>query len=395
MKELIIKNENKILLIVLDGLGGLPVNGKTELEKARTPNLDELTSKSELGLIIPVDYGITPGSGPGHLALFGYDPLEVKIGRGVLEALGLGLKLDENTLAIRGNFATFKDGKIVSRRAGRIGTEENKRLCEKLRKVIKTIQDYDIEFHSGVEHRFVILIRGENLSEEIKETDPQKDGFPPSLPEPLSPKGEKTSQILKILIEKGAEVLKDEEEANYFLLRGYSKVPKIENFCEKYQLKSLAIATYPMYKGIASLIGMNVIKSSIQSWEEEIEELKRNYNNFDFFYLHFKEIDIAGEDGNFERKVLLIEKFDSLVPEILKLNFSVIAITSDHSTPALLKSHSWHPSPFLLYSPYSRNSEKVKFCEKNCQKGSLGIFKATKVLPLLLAYSLRLKKFGA
>ncbi len=395
MKELIIKNENKILLIVLDGLGGLPINGKTELDKANTPNLDELTRKSELGLVISVDYGITPGSGPGHLALFGYDPLEIKIGRGVLEALGLGLKLNENTLAIRGNFATLKNGKIVSRRAGRINSEENKRLCEKLQKEIKFIKDCEIEFHPGIEHRFVILIKGENLLEEIKETDPQKDGLPPFLPASLSEESKKTSEILKILIEKGAEILKDEEKANYFLLRGYSKVPQIENFCERYQLKSLAIATYPMYKGIASLVGMDVIKSSISSWEEEIEELKRNYENYDFFYLHFKEIDTAGEDGDFERKVSLIEKFDSLLPQILKLNFSVIAITSDHSTPALIKGHSWHPSPFLLYSSFSRNNEKVKFCEKSCQKGSLGIFKATKVLPLLLAYSLRLKKFGA
>ncbi|MCS7250162.1 MAG: 2,3-bisphosphoglycerate-independent phosphoglycerate mutase [candidate division WOR-3 bacterium] len=395
MKELIVKNENKILLIVLDGLGGLPINGKTELETAKTPNLDELTRKSELGLTISVDYGITPGSGPGHLAIFGYDPLEIKIGRGVLEALGLGLRLEENTLAIRGNFATFKDGKIISRRAGRISSEENRRLCEKLRREIKYIKDYEIEFHSGIEHRFVVLIKGKDLSEEIKETDPQKDGLPPYLPEPLSEEGKKTSEILKILIERGREVLKEEKEANYFLLRGYSKVPKVENFCEKYQLKSLAIATYPMYKGIASLIGMDVVKSSLNSWEEEIEELKRNYQSYDFFYLHFKEIDTAGEDGDFEKKVLLIEKFDSLLPEILKLNFSVIAITSDHSTPALLKSHSWHPSPFLLYSPFSRNNEKVKFCEKNCQKGSLGVFKAQKILPLLLAYSLRLKKFGA
>lgn len=395
MKELIIKNNNKILLIVLDGLGGLPINGKTELETAKTPNLDELASKSELGLTISVDYGITPGSGPGHLAIFGYDPLEIRIGRGVLEALGLGLKLDENTLAIRGNFATYKDGKIVSRRAGRIDSEENKRLCKKLKEEIKFVKDCEIEFHSGIEHRFVILIKGEDLSEEIKETDPQKDGLPPYLPEPLSEKGKKTSEILKILLEKGKGVLKDEKEANYFLLRGYSKMPKVENFCEKYQLKSLAIATYPMYKGIASLIGMDVVNSSINSWEEEIGELKRNYNNYDFFYLHFKEIDTAGEDGNFEKKVLLIEKFDSLLLEILKLNFSVIAIASDHSTPALLKSHSWHPSPFLLYSQFSRNNEKVKFCEKNCQKGSLGVFKATKIPLLLLAYSLRLKKFGA
>jgi len=395
MKELINKNENKILLVVLDGLGGLPVNGKTELETANTPNLDELAGKSELGLTIAVDYGITPGSGPGHLALFGYNPLKVIIGRGVLEALGLGLTLDEDTLAIRGNFATYRDGKIISRRAGRISSEENKRLCAKLNNAIKTIHDCQIEFYPGIEHRFVILIRGEDLQEEIMETDPQKDGLPPYLPEALSLKSKKTSEILKILIEKGAEVLEDEEEANYFLLRGYSKLPKVENFCEKYQLKSLAIAAYPMYKGIASLIGMETVNRSFNSWQEEIAELKNNYQNYEFFYLHFKEIDTAGEDGNFEKKVFLIEKFDSLLPEILKLNFSVIAIASDHSTPALLKSHSWHPSPFLLYSKFSRSCGKIKFCEKSCQKGSLGIFKAKKVMNLLLAYSQRLKKYGA
>jgi 2,3-bisphosphoglycerate-independent phosphoglycerate mutase len=395
MKELITKNENKILLVVLDGLGGLAVNGKTELETANTPNLDELASKSELGLTIAVDYGITPGSGPGHLALFGYDPLKVIIGRGVLEALGLGLTLDEKTLAIRGNFATYRDGKIISRRAGRISSEENKRLCAKLSRAIKTIKDWQIEFYPGIEHRFVILIKGKDLQEEIMETDPQKDGLPPYPPEALTSKSKKTSEILKILIKKGAEVLEDEKEANYFLLRGYSKLPKIENFCEKYQLKSLAIAAYPMYKGIASLVGMEVANRSFNSWEEEIAELKKNYQNYDFFYLHFKEIDTAGEDGNFEKKVFLIEKFDSLLPEILALNFSVIAIASDHSTPALLKGHSWHPSPFLLYSKFSRPNGKIKFGEKSCQKGSLGIFKAKKVMNLLLAHSQRLKKYGA
>lgn len=395
MKELIIKNENKILLIVLDGLGGLPINGKTELETAKTLNLDELASKSELGLTIAIDYGITPGSGPGHLALFGYNPLETVIGRGVLEAMGLGLNLDKNTLAIRGNFATYKDGKVISRRAGRISSEDNKRLCAKLNETIKTIDDCEIGFYPGVEHRFVILIKGKDLKEEIKESDPQKDGLAPYLPEALSKESKKTSEILKILIEKGAQILKNEKEANYFLLRGYSKLPKIENFCEKYQLRSLAIAAYSMYKGIASLMGMDVAKLSFNSWEEEIEELKISYQNYDFFYLHFKEIDTAGEDGNFEKKVALIEKFDKLLLEILKLDFSVIAIASDHSTPALLKGHSWHPSPFLLYSKFSRNKEKIKFCEKSCQKGSLGIFKAQKVIPLLLAYSLRLKKFGA
>uniref|UniRef100_A0A7V3ZUW1 2,3-bisphosphoglycerate-independent phosphoglycerate mutase n=1 Tax=candidate division WOR-3 bacterium TaxID=2052148 RepID=A0A7V3ZUW1_UNCW3 len=395
MKELITKNENKILLVVLDGLGGLPLNGKTELETANTVNLDELASKSELGLTIAVDYGITPGSGPGHLALFGYDPLKVIIGRGVLEALGLGLTLDEDTLAIRGNFATYRDGKIISRRAGRISSEENKRLCTKLSNAIKTIYDCQIEFYSGIEHRFVILIKGKDLQEDVMETDPQKDGLPPFLPEALSLKSKRTSEILKILIKKGTEVLEDEKEANYFLLRGYSKLPKIENFCEKYQLKSLAIAAYPMYKGIASLIGMETANRSFNSWQEEIAELKNNYQNYNFFYLHFKEIDTAGEDGNFEKKVFLIEKFDSLLPEILKLNFSVIAIASDHSTPALLKSHSWHPSPFLLYSKFSRPHGKTKFCERSCEKGSLGIFKAKKVMNLLLAYSQRLKKYGA
>ncbi|MEO0072410.1 MAG: 2,3-bisphosphoglycerate-independent phosphoglycerate mutase [candidate division WOR-3 bacterium] len=394
LQKCIKPNEKRILLIVIDGLGGLPFDGKTELETAQTPNLDRLTKISSLGLTLPVDYGITPGSGPAHLALFGYSPEEHEIGRGILEALGLGINITQDDLCIRANFATIKNGIIIDRRAGRISTEENQRLCAMLSSEIKSINDVEIIIKSGKEHRFVIVLRGQGLDTRIKETDPQKENLPPTKIVPLVPEAQKTADVLNAFLENAMEILKNEWPANYLLLRGYAQRPNLPSISERYQLKPAAIATYPMYKGIARLLGMEVL-TTYETWSDEIETLQKNYQNFDFIYLHFKEIDIKGEDGDFDGKVKLIEQFDNLLPQILELNFDVVCITSDHSTPAILKSHSWHPNPFLLYSPYVIGDDLEKFSERTCARGSLGIFPQTKVMPLLLAHSLKLNKFGA
>lgn len=393
IKSLIVPNERKILLIVLDGLGGLPKNGKTELEAARTPNLDNLAKRSILGLTIPVNYGITPGSVPGHLALFGYDPIKYPVGRGVIEALGVGLSLHPDDLCIRGNFATFKNGVIVDRRAGRISTEENRRLCELLQSNIRRISNTKIIIRSSEGHRFAIVMRGEGLSTYVSESDPLRSDEEPREIKPLRDEAKKTAEMLKELKDRALELLKSEERANYILLRGYSKFPSLEPMSTFYKLDPACIATYPCYRGIGKLVGMEILQA--KTWEEEIEVLKSSFNDFDFFYLHFKETDTKGEDGDFEGKIELIEKFDRLLEKILKLKFDVIAIGSDHSTPALLKGHSWHPSPFLLYSPYVRSDGAEKFSERSCKKGGLGIFPALGVMPLLLAHSLKLKKFGA
>lgn len=396
IKELIIKNDKKILLIVLDGLGGLPM-GQTELEAAYTPNLNSLTKSSSLGLTIPVDYGITPGSSAAHLALFGYDPFAYEIGRGVMEALGVGLEIKEEDLCIRANFATKKGNIITDRRAGRLKgykvppDEKNQELCKRLQKKIKEIEGVKVIIKPGKEHRFVIVLRGKGLSTAIEENDPLKDGSPVKEIKGKTKGDEFTARVLKELVKKAEETLKG-ERANYILLRGYSKKPKIPSFQKRYKLNPACLAVYPMYKGIGKLLGMETL---LAKEGEEIETLKENKDKFDFFYLHFKETDMKGEDGDFLGKVKAIEKFDGLIPKILEMKFDVLALTSDHSTPSLLKSHSWHFNPFLLSSPYSLPDGFKKFTESNCAKGSLGIFPATKVMPLLLAHSLRLKKFGA
>lgn len=394
LNSLLTTNDKKILLVIIDGLGGLPKNGKTELESARLRYLTELSEQSSLGLTIPVDYGITPGSGPAHLALFGYDPIKYQIGRGVLEAVGVGLEIGADDLCVRANFTTIQNGIITDRRAGRITTELNQKICELLSNKIKKIEDVEIIIRPGKEHRFVVVFRGKDLSVELTESDPQKDNKPPVKITALKPEASKSERIVNIFINQVTEILKAEPKANYILLRGFAKHPNLEPMSSRYKLNPAAIATYPMYKGITRLVGMQVLECG-ETWESEIKTLAQSIKNFDFFYLHFKEVDMKGEDGDFDGKVFLIEKFDALLPQILNIKFDVLAITSDHSTPAILKGHSWHPNPFLLYSVNGRADGIKTFTEASCAHGGLGIFPQIKVMPLLLASSLKLKKYGA
>ncbi len=404
LEALVQKNNTKLLLIVLDGIGGLPVkDGKTELELASTPNLDSLAKRSALGLHIPVDYGITPGSGPGHLALFGYDPLKYQIGRGILEALGLGLEVKSTDIAIRANYATVErlNGRLVvkDRRAGRIPTEENRRITSRLSEKIKEIDGVKVFFAPGMEHRVAILLRfPEELpegSDRIRDTDPQKEGLEPIEPRGETEASERVAKVVRRLLERVEEVLKDEDKANYMLLRGFSQKPKMESFEERFGLKACAIAVYPMYKGLASLVGMDLISFEGQSIEDEIKALKEVWKDYDFFFLHIKKTDSYGEDGNYEGKIKVIEEFDKNLPQILDLRPDVLVITGDHSTPSVLKGHSWHPVPVLLHSPYVLGGTSERFTERECLKGELGIFPAKKLINLMLAHSLRLAKFGA
>lgn len=398
IKSLIQKNERKIVFVVLDGLGGLPINGKTELDTARKPNLDNLARGSACGLHMPVLPGITPGSGPGHLSLFGYDPIKYQIGRGVLESLGLGVELTKNDIAIRANYSTIKDGIIVDRRAGRIPTSESARLTEYLSENIKEIDGVQIIFKPGMEHRFAIVLRfPETLrsgSDNIGDTDPQKEGREPLPLRAQRPEAEGVARIIEKLLNKTIPLLREKEKANYVLLRGISMVPDIPDFGTTYGLRSLCIATYPMYRGLARLIGMDIVdvKGDIL---EEIETLKEHYDKYDFFFVHIKKVDSYGEDGNFEGKVKKIEEFDKALPEILRLKPDVLVITGDHCTPSLLRSHSWHPVPVLLYSPYVLGGLSSAFTERECARGELGIFPTVYLMSLVLANSLRLKKFGA
>ena len=404
LDELVEKNDTKILLVVLDGLGGLPVkNGKTELEIARTPNLDSLAKISALGMHIPVDYGIIPGSGPGHLSIFGYDPLRYRIGRGILEALGLGLEVRHTDIAIRGNYATvdYVNGRPIvrDRRAGRIATEENRRITRKIQESIREIDGVQVIIAPGMEHRVAIVLRfPEDLpegSDEINDTDPQKVGEEPLEPVGGNPAAQRVADIVKKFIERVSRTLRDEPKANFLLLRGFAKKPGIPTMEERFGLKPCCIAVYPMYKGLASLVGMDVVEFEGNTIQDEIDTLRSVWNSYDFFFLHIKKTDSYGEDGNWEGKVSVIEDFDRRLPQLLELGPDVLAITGDHSTPSKIKGHSWHPVPLLLHSPYVLGGTSERFTERECFKGEIGILPARKLINLLLANARRLKKYGA
>jgi len=397
MKSLSIKTDSKIILLVADGIGDIPSkNNKTVLEAANIPHLDSLALKSVCGLTDPISHGITPGSGPAHLSLFGYDPLHYQIGRGVLEALGVGIELTPDDLACRGNFATMDDsGVITDRRAGRIPTELNVKLCKIMQDKIKQVENVETFITSGKEHRFVVVFRGKNLNEGLSDADPQLVGEKIKFTEALTPEATKTADLVNQFIKKAVEVLKAHLPANAILLRGFAKHPGLPTMQELFKLSPAAIATYPMYKGLAKLVGMDILNAG-DTIEDEFRTLKENYEKYDFFYIHIKKTDSYGEDGNFDKKLKVIEEVDKFIPELLKLNPDVIAVTGDHSTPALLKGHSWHPNPFMLFSKYIRVDEASHFSEKECAKhGGLGRFLSVDAIPLMLANALKLKKYGA
>ncbi|ACR80216.1 MULTISPECIES: 2,3-bisphosphoglycerate-independent phosphoglycerate mutase [Kosmotoga] len=394
ISKLVTRNDTKIVLLVMDGVGDLPVNGRTPLQAARTPNLDALAKKSELGQAVPVIPGVTPGSGPGHLGLFGYDPIKYQIGRGILEALGSDVEVGEKDLVARANFATIDGDTVVDRRAGRPATEESAKVVEKLAEEIKKIEDIEISLYPGKEHRFVVKFTGEGLDERICDADPQKTGLPIVWAEALVPEAEKTARVVNEFLRRVKEILKDEEKMNFALLRGFSKYPQIPNFEEVYKLRAAAIATYPMYRGLAKLVGMNVVATGT-TIKDEVETLKEIWNDYDFFFFHVKKTDSYGEDGNFESKVHVIEEVDDLLPEILALNPDVLVVTGDHSTPVPMKAHSWHPVPFMVYSGYVRAGASEKFDEFECARGVIGTIYAVDEIPLMLAHAMRLEKYGA
>ncbi|MFH0813799.1 MAG: 2,3-bisphosphoglycerate-independent phosphoglycerate mutase [Pseudomonadota bacterium] len=395
--SLVIKNNTKILFLILDGLGGLPIEeyGGTELQVAWTPNFDQLAGRSSCGLLTPIAPGITPGSGPGHFALFGFDPIKTTIGRGVQEAAGIGFPLQGKDVAARFNFATIdNEGKIVDRRAGRISTEENERNCKKLRQNINLGAEVEVFIETVKEHRGIVIFRGEGLSGEISDTDPQQEGLLPLDPIAIDPEAQKTAQLAKEFIAQAKKILADESKGNMLLLRGFAKNKGFPSMKERFDLNAVAIAVYPMYKGIAHLLGMAVIPD-LPSIHEEIEALKANYDSYDFFFFHFKYTDSRGEDGNFLEKVKAIEQVDTLLPDILSPGFDVVVVTGDHSTPAKMASHSWHELPVLLWAKTCRVDTVTKFDEISCIQGALGHLLTKDLMTLALAHARRLEKFGA
>lgn len=399
--KLLIKTPNKIVLLVMDGVGDIHTTNtpKTPLELAEKPNLDRLARESILGLHIPISMGITPGSGPAHLALFGYDPLDptYNAGRGVLETLGIGFELRPSDIAIRGNFATADPatGKLIDRRAGRISTEECARVCEKLQTKIKQIGSAEIIIRPVKDYRFALILRGDGLSPEVSETDPQRTGMMPLPPKALSSGARKTEEILTKFVDISREILSDEERANAVLLRGISRLPRVPSVTERFGIRAAAIATYPLYRGVAKLVGMELLDTG-ETIQEEFECLKKHFtDDYDYFFVHIKKTDSAGEDGNLEMKVKIIEEVDKALPLLTDLTPSVLIVTGDHSTPCAMKSHSWHPVPFMLKAPFCDPDECAEFTENACARGRLGIFPAVKIMELALAHSGKLLKFGA
>ncbi|MDP2730700.1 MAG: 2,3-bisphosphoglycerate-independent phosphoglycerate mutase [Dehalococcoidales bacterium] len=385
----------RIVLVVVDGLGGLPhpETGKTELETAKTPNLDKLAAEGVCGLSDPVSPGITPGSAPGHLALFGYDPVSFNIGRGVLEAVGVDFELQTEDVAARGNFCTLDTTGLVSdRRAGRISTEK----CAELSLLLdgQVIDGVTVLVRPVMEHRFIAVFRGEGLSPDATDSDPQQEGMAPLAITASSPEAGRIADIANRFVTRAKAILAEHTPANMILLRGFSRKPHFPTMNEVYKLEPAAIASYPMYRGLARLVGMEILETG-SGIEAEFETLTRNYAKYDFFFMHIKATDSAGEDGDFNRKVAVIEEIDSRLAGLTKLQPDVIVITGDHSTPALLKAHSWHPLPVLLFSKWCRADGVKEFSESACLSGGLGRLFATQIMPLAMANALKLDKYGA
>lgn len=395
IRTLVVPNTTKIVLLSADGLGGLPdpETGRSELETARLPHLHDLAGRSACGLIRHVGPGITPGSGPGHLGLFGYDPLRYQVGRGVLEALGIDFPLQPGDVAARGNFCTVDgEGRITDRRAGRISTE----LCTTLTRRLRAIRLPGVEaFVEPVrEHRFVLVLRGSGLSGRLADTDPQLRGAAPLPAEPLAPEAERTASLVNRFVGEARRLLADAAPANMLLLRGFDQLPALPAFPETFGLRAAAIAAYPMYRGLARLAGMEVLKTG-GTLAEEVATLEAYREGYDFFFLHYKDTDKAGEDGDFAGKVRALEALDAQIPAILATRPDVLAITGDHASPAVLKGHSWHPVPVLIHARYAAPDAVRAFTERACAGGALGILPSHHLMPLLLAHALRLTKFGA
>jgi len=399
LNPLILKNKSKIVYIIMDGLGGLPKGkgGQTELETAKTPNMDQLAENGSLGLLDPIGYGITPGSGPAHLSLFGYDPIADNVGRGILSALGVDFPVTSRDVCARLNFCTVdSDGNVTDRRAGRIATELNEQLCKKLQDNITLSDGIEFFMKTESEHRALLVIRGDELGGNINDTDSQQVGVPPLEAKGSDIESRKTAKYVNEFLTKAKDVLKDNSPANLVLARGFAKHEPLATMEDRYGLSCAAVAQYPMYRGLARLVGMDVLQRP-DTYDAMFKQLKENYNDYDFFFVHFKKTDSYGEDGNFDAKVGMIETVDAWVSQLEELNPDVVLITGDHSTPAIMEGHSWHPVPALLYcgNGLGRIDQANSFGEKYCTQGGLGRMPMQYIILEALGAAGRLQKYGA
>jgi len=396
MRTLAQVTPSKIVLLVMDGIGGLPHpdTGKTELETAQRPNLDGVASDGICGLAYTVSPGITPGSAPGHMALFGYDPLKYVLGRGIVEALGLDIEVRGGDVVARGNFCTVdSSGRITDRRAGRLSSDINQELCRILNAGVH-VDGIEVGFFPGKEHRFVIRFRGKGLAEQIADTDPQHEGLEPLPARALEEAAAGTATIVNSVIAQARALLSGRQPANMLLLRGFSQHPDYPSLRDIFHLTPACIAPYPMYRGVSRVVGMDILPAG-ETLDDEIEVLRKNWDSYDFFFVHYKKTDARGEDGDFDAKVKAVEELDGHMPSIMSLNPDVLIVTGDHSTPATLAMHSWHPVPVLLRAKYCRRDDVVEFSERACLRGGLGQFHATELMPLAMANALKLNKYGA
>ena len=396
LHDSLISTDSKIIMLVVDGFGGLPHpdSGKSELETANLPNIDKLARESTLGLTIPVLPGVTPGSGPGHLALFGYNPLKHIIGRGALEAMGVeGVDFQEGDVVARGNFCTVnQDGLLIDRRAGRIPSSLSEPLCCELDRI--NVDSFDIRVYPVWDYRFVLRMRGDSLSHDLTDMDPQRTGVAPQNVKALNIKAKATADAANEFIRQARNILMEEERANMVMLRGFSGMPHLPSMAHAYNLDPAAIAAYPMYRGLATVLGMKVIPTG-STFNEEVATLEKNYRKHDFFFIHYKPADAAGENGDFDTKVDVLEELDSYIPRLLELEPDVFLIAGDHSTPSIMANHSWHPVPLLLRSQWTKGEGLETFDERTCARGALGTIRAVNVMPLALAHAGKMAKFGA
>lgn len=397
LRELVTKNSRKMVLLVMDGLGGLPIEpgGPTELESSAKPNLDILANEGCLGQTIPIRHGITPGSGPAHLSLFGYDPLQYVVGRGVLEAIGVGMDVRPGDVAARGNFCTVdSSGNIIDRRAGRISSAESAPIVERLAAIqIPTVTP---EVRQVKEYRFAVVLRGEDLHPDVADTDPQKTGVPPLPARATTEAARRTADLFTTWVGRTKPLLAGEPKANGLTLRGFSTDPRLPRFPDIFGLRAACVAVYPMYKGVARLVGMDVLSFPGETPVDEFRTVAEAWDSYDFFFVHIKKTDSAGEDGKFEDKVKVVEAVDAALSQLVGLEPDVLVVTGDHSTPSKIKTHTWHPVPFLLWAPATvRPDDQIAFGERACSQGGMGTVLATDIMPLMMAHAERLGKYGA
>jgi len=396
ISSLAIENDKRIVLLVMDGLGDCDNAGKgTALQQARTANLDALAGGSALGLITPIATGVTPGSGPAHLGLFGYDPLIYQVGRGVLSALGVEFPLERRDVAARLNFCTIDSaGNVTDRRAGRISDDENHRLLEKIRQKLSPPDGVEVFFQTVAEHRALMVLRGDDLDERIGQTDPQATGVQPLSPARPPHDTSKTAKMVERIIWGVRQILSDEPKANMILARGFAKYPDWPSFSQRYKLNPAAVAGYPMYRGVARLVGIPVAAQPTAA-ADVCAAAAKACKDYTFVFAHFKYPDKTGEDGDLPGKVKCIEEMDAAMPVLLAAEPDVLIITGDHSTPPSLKAHSWHPVPVLMKAPYLRGGDGGRFDEVACRSGQIGTITAKELLPLGMAHAGKLEKFGA